>query len=265
MHSIESSGVSLHVRDEGPRDGQVLMFSNSLGTDLRVWELMLRHLPDGYRIIRYDKRGHGLSDCPSAPYSMDQLVNDAETIADTLKLQSIIFIGLSIGGLIGQGLASKRPDLIRALVLMDTAVKIGTAEMWQERIGVLQQSGLEGMTEAILDRWFVEPMRHNKKDLAPWRNMLIRTPLEGYVGCCYAIGDADFRESTSLLQMPVMGIAGDKDAATPPLVVEETASLCGGHFTLVEGAGHLPCVEQPAVTAKLIQEFIKQNQQTPKL
>ena len=185
---LSTDGVSLHVRDQhisndGPKDAQVLMFSNSLGTDMRVWDLMLEHLSGNYRIVRYDKRGHGLSDCPNAPYSIDQLVNDAETIADTLQLTNIIFVGLSIGGLIGQGLAAKRPDLLRALVLMDTAAKIGTQAMWDERIAVLRKGGLQAMTDAILDRWFVDPLRQNKKDLAPWRNMVTRTPLEGYIGC----------------------------------------------------------------------------------
>ena len=261
MRSILSSdNVNLHVRDEGPPDAQVLMFSNSLGTDLRVWDLMLEHLSGSYRIVRYDKRGHGLSDCPAAPYSMEQLVNDAETIADTLELSDIIFVGLSIGGLIGQGLAAKRPDLFKAMVLMDTAAKIGTAAMWEERIAVLGRSGLPGMEDAILDRWFVEPLRSSERDLAPWRNMMVRTPLEGYTGCCHAIASADFRESTALLKLPVLGIAGDSDAATPPRLLEEAVLSCGGQFKLVEGAGHLPCVEQPLATAGPVQAFIEQQQ-----
>jgi len=262
MLSIQSNGVNLHVRDDGPKDAQVLMFSNSLGTDMQVWDLLLAHLPtEDYRVVRYDKRGHGLSDCPDAPYSIEQLVADAETVADTLELKNIIFVGLSIGGLIGQGLAAKRPDLLRSLVLMDTSAKIGTDAMWNERIAVLRKGGLSAMTEAILDRWFINPLRNNENALAPWRNMVSRTPLEGYVGCCNAIAGADFRESTSKLQLPVMGMAGDKDAATPPLTVEETTKLCGGQFNLIAGAGHLPCVEQPAATAKLIQDFIKQTSQ----
>ena len=262
MLSIQSDDVNLHVRDDGLKDAQVLMFSNSLGTDMRVWDLLLTHLPtEDYRIVRYDKRGHGLSDCPDAPYSIEQLVADAETVADTLKLKNINFVGLSIGGLIGQGLAAKRPDLLRSLVLMDTSAKIGTDAMWNERIAVLRKGGLSAMTEAILDRWFINPLRNNDNELSPWRNMVSRTPLEGYVGCCNAIAGADFRESTAKLQLPVMGIAGDKDAATPPLTVEETTKLCGGQFNLVEGAGHLPCVEQPAATAKLIQNFIQKTSQ----
>jgi len=260
MHSILSTDASLHVRDDGPQDAQVLMFSNSLGTDLRVWELMLEHLSGDYRIVRYDKRGHGLSDCPNAPYSMEQLVNDAETVATALQLSNINFVGLSIGGLIGQGLAAKRPDLLRSLVLMDTAAKIGTGAMWEERIAVLRKGGMAGMADAILDRWFIDPLRNHKNDLAVWRNMVTRTPLEGYIGCCQAIASADFRASTALLKLPVLGIAGDKDAATPPLVVEETTKLCAGQFSLVAGAGHLPCVEQPSVTAKLIEDFIQATQ-----
>ncbi len=257
MLSISSGNINLHVRDDGPKDGQVVMFSNSLGTDVRVWDLMLAHMPEGLRIIRYDKRGHGLSDCPDAPYNMEELVSDAETIADSLKLKRITFVGLSIGGMIGQGLATKRPDLIRSLVLMDTAAKIGTAATWNERIDALRKGGLAGMTDLILDRWFVAPLRNDVNALAPWRNMLERTPLEGYVGCCAAIANADLTGGTSRLDLPVFALVGASDAATPPVVVEEAAKLCGAEFQIIEGAGHLPCVEQPVQTATLISEFIK--------
>ncbi len=256
MLSIASGKINLHVRDDGPADGQVVMFSNSLGTDARVWELMLEHLPEGLRIIRYDKRGHGLSDCPNAPYTMDELVSDAEAIADKLQLKNITFVGLSIGGMIGQGLAARRPDLIRSLVLMDTSAKIGTAATWNERIEALRQGGLTAMADLILDRWFEAPLRNDGSALAPWRNMLERTPLEGYVGCCAAIANADLTDSTSKLVLPVLALVGESDTATPPVAVEETARLCGAGFHVIEGAGHLPCVEQPVKTAALISEFI---------
>lgn len=259
MKTVTSGGAVLHVQVDGPEAGPVVMFANSLGTDLRVWDPLLPHLPQGLRIVRFDKRGHGLSDCPPAPYDMNTLVEDAEVVADALGVSQIAFVGLSIGGLIGQGLAARRPDLIKALVLMDTAAKIGTPEMWQTRIDGVRADGLGGMADAILDRWFAPEMRNDAAALAPWRNMLSRTPVEGYVGCCAAIAGADFTASTADLAIPVMAMAGSEDGSTPPDLVRATADLCGAAFQVIDAAGHLPCVEKPAETAALITAFLKET------
>ena len=258
MRTITSNGATLNVRVDGPDNGPVVLFANSLGTDLRVWELLLPHLPSDLRIVRYDKRGHGLSDCPDAPYKIDTLVSDAEAVIDALGLTDVIFVGLSIGGLIGQGLAARRPDAIRALVLMDTAAKIGSPGMWQDRIAALQTDGMGSMVDGILDRWFAPEMRNDPTRLSPWRNMLLRTPLEGYVGCCAAIAEADFTESTSQLTLPVMAMAGSEDGSTTPEIVQATASLCNAAFHVVAGAGHLPCVEAPEAVGALITDFLKE-------
>jgi len=259
MNIIDNNGVVLHFSDEGPHDGRVIMFSNSLGTDLRVWDLLLPHLADDLRVVRYDKRGHGLSDCPVEPYEMDSLVDDALCVIDHLGLSEITFVGLSVGGLIGQGVASRRPELLQALVLMDTAAKIGTAEMWAERIGAVRQGGLVHYADTILDRWFCEPMRSDSVRLAPWNNMLVRTPIDGYLGTCAAIAQSDMTGSTSQLTIPIMALVGEHDGATPPDLVQSTAELCGAQFHRIENAGHLPCVEQPVITASLLNRFLERT------
>ena len=259
MRTLNTGDCTLNIRVDGPTDGRVVMFGNSLGTDMRVWDLMLPHLPDGLRIVRYDKRGHGLSDCPPAPYHMDNLVSDTAAIADALELTDITFVALSIGGLIAQGLAATRPDLLRAIVLMDTAAKIGTKELWDDRIAMLADVGLEGMAEAVMDRWFEVGMRNDPVALAPWRNMLTRTPAAGYGGCCSAISGSDFTESTRKIAIPVLAMAGEADGATPPDLVKATADLCGAEFHVVKKAGHLPCVEKPVETARLITEFLRKT------
>jgi 3-oxoadipate enol-lactonase len=258
MKNILNDGVALHIRDEGPKDGPVVMLANSLGTDLRVWDPMLAHMSDHLRVVRFDKRGHGLSDCPAAPYRIESLVSDAERVADALELRGVTFVGLSIGGLIGQGLAHKRPDVVKALVLMDTAAKIGDASMWQDRISALQDGGLASMSATILERWFAASFC-KKPELAIWRAMLERTPLEGYIGCCHAIAGADFTESTANLSQPGLAIGGDEDGSTPPDLVKATADLMGAEFALITDAGHLPCVEKPAETAALITTFMERN------
>lgn len=250
----------MHARVDGPQDGRVVMFANSLGTDLRVWDLMLPHLPEGLRIVRFDNRGHGLSDCPPAPYDVDMLVDDALAVADALNLSDVTFVGLSIGGLIGQGVAHRRPDLVRALVMMDTAARLGSVELWVERMDLVRRVGLEGMADAILERWFCAAMRADGAALAPWRNMLLRTPTEGYAGACAALAHADLTEDTRSLKLPVLALAGSEDQATPPDLVRATADLCNAVFHEIAGAGHLPCVERPQETAHLIAAFLKETE-----
>ena len=261
MQTIRTKdGITLHVQDEGPKNGHPILFANSLGTDMRVWDPLLPHLPGGLRIVRFDKRGHGLSDCPPAPYAIGDLVEDTAAIVDTLGLERITFVGLSIGGLIGQGLAAERPSLMRGLVLMDTAAKIGTKDMWQERIALLEEVGLEGMADAVMERWFARSFREDRPaDLRLWQNLLTRTPKEGYAGCCAAIAGADMTLSTEALQVPVLAMAGEEDGATPPEVVRATAQLCEGAFHTIMDAGHLPCVEQPGTVAALIRDFLKET------
>lgn len=260
MHTVTVDQVVLHVQDQGPKDGRVVMFANSLGTDLRVWDQLIPLLPQDLRIVRFDKPGHGLSDCPEAPYTMEQLVDFAEGVAKALDLTEITFVGLSIGGMIGQGLAAKRPDLLKALVLMDTAAKIGNFDMWNTRINAVAKDGIESLADGILERWFAASFRTGKpEELAMWRNMLSRTPAEGYIGCCQAIAGTDLTDATSGLTLPVLAMAGDQDGSTPPELVQATAKLCGAEFHIIDGAGHLPCIEQPEVVAELIIDFLEKT------
>ncbi len=259
MHCIENKGVTLHVREDGPADGRVVMFSNSLGTDLRVWDALLPHLPSGLRLVRYDTRGHGLSDCPTPPYAMDHLIDDALAIIESLGLQNITVVGLSIGGLIGQGLAARSPELVKALVLMDTAARIGSSDVWNDRIAQLRAGGIESIADAVLERWFADGFRTRPNQLAPWHNMLTRTPLDGYIGCCASIAETDLTDSTAHLGLPILAMAGAEDGATPPELVQATAMLCGAEFHVVDNAGHLPCVEQPARTGALISRFLEKT------
>lgn len=256
MFTINTKDCQLAVHDQGPMYGRVVMFANSLGTEMRVWDPLLAEMADDLRIIRFDKRGHGLSDCPNAPYKIETLVEDAIAIAEALDLRDVTFVGLSIGGLIGQGLAAKRPDLLRALVLMDTAAKIGDKAGWNDRINAIEKDGIEGMADGILDRWFGTEMLANP-NLSIWRNMLITTPQQGYIGCCHAIAGADFTTQTAELKMPVLAIAGSEDGATPPELVRATADLCGAEFHEVAGAGHIPCAEKPREVAKILTQFLK--------
>ena len=259
MRAVLANGLTLHVQEDGDPAGAPVLFANSLGTDLRLWDRLLPHLPKGLRLIRYDKRGHGLSSCPDGPYSMDDLTDDAAALIEGLALGPVIFVGLSIGGMIGQNLAARRPDLIRALVLSNTAARMGEPEAWAARIAAIRAEGLASLEDAILDRWFGPAFRATP-EAALWGAMLTRTPAAGYMGCCEAIAAADLHEQTRALRLPVLAIAGGHDGASPPAQVAATAALIpGARCHVIAEAGHLPCLETPAEFAALLTPFLKEH------
>lgn len=252
------AGVDIHYRDEGNQQGRPIVFANSLGTDLHLWDSLLRYLPSDYRLIRYDKRGHGLSSCPDGPYSMKQLSEDIEHLLDYLSIRDCLFIGLSIGGMIGQALASRRPDQVSSLVLACTAAKMGEPAQWEARIHSVHTQGMESIADAVMQRWFAPGFLATPASIA-WRNMLTRTPSAGYAGCCHAIAHADLSEQTAKLQLPALGIAGSDDGASPPEMVKATLqSIPHSRFQVIDNAGHLPCVEQPAQFADLLLHFMRE-------
>ncbi len=259
MRIADLGTVHVNFREDGDPSGPPVVFANSLGTDYRLWDQVVSRLPQGLRIIRYDKRGHGLSSCPPPPYSLDSLVTDAERLLDHIGIRDCLFVGLSIGGMIAQALAAKRLDLIRAMVISNTGVKIGTPDIWQDRIDAVQQGGIEEIADGVMERWFSREFRASP-DLAAWRNMLVRQPVDGYVGCSAAIQGTDLYTSTSGLTLPTLAIAGSVDGSTPADLVRETAALVkGSRFHLIRGAGHLPCVEQPAAFARVLSDFIEET------
>lgn len=257
MKYAHLENTKLHYRIDGPEDGAPVVFANSLGTDLRLWDPIMPLLPKGLRILRFDKRGHGLSSCPPAPYSMGALISDTEQLMDHTGFKDALFVGLSIGGMIAQGLAVKRLDLIRTMVLSNTAAKIGNPSMWAERIAAVNAGGIESLADAVMERWFSKDFC-NGPDINLWRNMLVQQRDEGYAGCSTAISGTDFYTPTSGLRLPTLGIAGSEDGSTPPDLVRETIDLIpGSQFHLIRKAGHLPCVEQPIEYAQVLTDFMR--------
>lgn len=253
--------IRLHYQVHGPENAPALVLSGALGTDLRMWDALLEHLPGGLRIIRYDMRGHGLSTCPDGPYYMGDMVGDVAALLDRLKVREVVFVGLSVGGMIGQGLAAERLDLVRALVLSNSAVKIATPAIWQARIDEIRQNGIGAMAFANMERWFSRRFRQEHPgQVEAFLNMVMRQPLEGYLGIAAAIGETDLYESTARLHLPTLGIAGSEDGSTPPdLVRESTALIPGARFELMRGTGHLPAVEKPREYAAMLAGFLHQT------
>ncbi|MEL6999101.1 MAG: 3-oxoadipate enol-lactonase [Pseudomonadota bacterium] len=259
MQAFTRNGTTLHYSLRGNVSDPALVFSNSLGTDFRIWDQVVDGLPPDLCILRYDKRGHGLSDLPEGEWGMADHVADLSGLMDHLGLQASVICGLSVGGMIAQGLAAERPDLVHALILCDTGAKIGTPDMWQERIETALDAGISAMADGVMQRWFTEPFRTTDPTLPIWRNMLCRITPGGYAGTCQAIADTDLQESTSRLRVPCLGICGAQDGATPPDLVRETTALIpGSRFELIKDAGHIPCVEQPERTTELIAGFLSE-------
>ena len=250
--------IRLHYQLSGPEDGPALVLSGALGTDLRMWDNLLPHLPGGLRVLRYDMRGHGLSTCPDGPYYMGDMVADIATLMQRLELREVAFVGLSIGGMIAQGLAAERLDLVRGLVLSNTAAKIATPAIWQQRIDEIRANGIGAIAFANMERWFSRRFRTEAPGVVEgFLNMVMRTPLEGYVGAAEAIAETDLYESTARLTLPTLGIAGGEDGSTPADLVRESVGLINGaRFELIRGTGHLPSVEKPGEYAALISSFL---------
>jgi len=255
---ISANGITLNYSPAGQKDGMPLVFINSLGTDLRIWDEMVQHFVGRYRLVRYDKRGHGLSDCPPAPYSIRDHATDLVGLLDHLEIQKAILVGISVGGMIAQDFAAAWPQRVRKLVLCDTAAVIGTAETWNERINTLRKYGMEHLREAILARWFAPSFaRQSPAAYQGYGNMLTRTPVEGYTGTCEAIRDADLTAATRTIQAPTLLLCGKEDLATPPDLVCTLLNLLPHvSYREIPGAAHLPCIEQPAAMAAQIEQFL---------
>lgn len=249
--------LRLHYQDEGPRDGPALLLAHALGTDLRLFDAVVPLLPADLRIVRFDARGHGGSDVPPAPYAMGALVRDAERLMDHLGLRDAVFGGVSLGGMVAQGLAVKRLDLVRALVLSNTAPKIATPAIWADRIATVRAEGIGALAEATLARWFPRPFRDGP-EAAQSRDRLCATPAEGWCGAAAAIAGTDFYTTTAGLRLPALVIAGAHDGTTPPDMVRDLADLIpGSRYHLIRQAGHLPPVDAPGAWAAAVSGFLK--------
>lgn len=254
---FEHNGVGLHWREDGDPNGPPVLMLNSLGTDLRLWDPILPHLTD-YRVIRMDTRGHGLSDAPDTNYALSSLTEDALGLVEHLGLTRLSIMGVSLGGMMAQAMAAAAPELVDRVVLSNTAQKMGTLRLWAERIDAVRTGGVASIAEAILDRWFAPDFRHGD-NIGLWRNMLTRTPAQGYAGCCAALAAADLSDTAPRIACPALVIGGSADGASPPENVRTLAgAIPGATYQEIDGAGHLPMAETPDRFATLVRDFLKE-------
>lgn len=260
------NGVTLHYQVIGaPEDKPTLVFANSLGSDFRIWRDVIVRFVGEASIITYDKRGHGLSDLGDSQ-TMDDHVADLAALLDHLGQQHAIICGLSVGGQIAQGLYHERPDLVGALILCNTGLKVGTPELWNMRIEAVEAKGIAAISDDILARWFTKNFHEERKsELQGYANMLTRSPAKGYQGTCAALRDTDLTALAGNIDVPTICIAGDQDGSTPPAVVREMAhAIPNAFYEEIRSCAHIPCVEQPDLLSEIMKAFLaKLTRHTP--
>jgi len=255
---MELADVRVHYQWSGLADKPVLVLSNSLGTDLNLWDGQISEFSKHFHILRYDSRGHGLSSAPKGPYSIEQLSRDLVALLDGLGVESCCFCGLSIGGMIGQWLGVNARSRVRKLVLCNTAAKIGTAESWNARIDAVLEKGMEAVSSDILNRWYTPAFRTNTPEIiARSRRMLEGADLAGYVACCAAIRDADQRDAVRRINVPTLIVAGTHDRATTPAEGRSLAESIAGAQYVELNSSHLSNVEAEEAFTSAVLEFLQ--------
>jgi 3-oxoadipate enol-lactonase len=246
-----------HYRFDGVLGEPVVMLSNSLGTDLAMWDPQIAALASRYRVLRYDARGHGKSMLTPGPYTIERLASDALGLIDALAIERVYFCGLSMGGMVGQWLGAYAPQRIDKLILCNTTARIGTPEAYNTRIDNVQKGGMAAVVDAVLARWYTpEFAATDTGAVEKTRQMLLRAPPDGYVACCAAIRDMDQRELLHNITPPTLVIAGAHDLATPPADGRFLAEHIQGARYVELPAAHLSNIEAaPEFTAALT-EFL---------
>jgi 3-oxoadipate enol-lactonase len=258
MPTIDADGCPINVEVEGRDDAPVLMLSNSLGTDLHMWDLQMPEFTRHFRVVRYDRRGHGKSGAPPGPYSFDRFGRDILAIADALKIRRMNWCGLSMGGMDGQWLGANAPDRIDKLVLANTNFYYADKAPWAERIKFVRENGLSAFVDTNMARWFTRGfIERAPQEIERMTKMFLASDREGYAACVGAIRDMDFRASNLTITAPTLVIVGAHDPATPPAWGEEIARQIKGATLVSLDASHISNVEQPAAFTKAVLDFLK--------
>lgn len=261
MPFIAAGGLAVHYDLSGPAGAPVVMLANSLGTNFHVWDPQAPALATRFRVLRYDKRGHGLTELPAptdAPPDIDRYADDAIALMDALGIAQVNFCGLSIGGMIGQRLAAKAPSRVSSLVLCDTANRIGPPTLWDDRVAAVRRGGMAVIVEGVLARWFTDAFRERAQATARgFAVMLARTPVEAYAAACLAIRDADLAADGPRIACPTLVVVGDQDRATPPEAAAALRdSIAGARLVVIEQAAHIPTIERPEELNRTLLSFL---------
>ena len=261
MPFVRAADLVVHYELTGPAGAPVVVFANSLGTCTTMWDDQVAAFARRHRVLRYDKRGHGLTECTAggdpAAANIAQLGDDLAALLDALSIARVRMVGLSIGGLIGQRFAAQYPHRVEKLVLCATATRHPAA--WDERIATVRQKGLASMAHGIMERWFTDDFRASRgDDVRGFITMLTRTPPEGYIAGCVAVRDADMEADDARITAPTLVLSGEQDPGVPPEAgAALTAAIAGARQTVIEGASHIINVERADAFNATVLEFLE--------
>lgn len=258
---IKSNGIGISYTVEGK--GPWIVMSHSLACNLSMWDEQAKALGSHYRVLRFDTRGHGGSDAPAGPYTLDMFADDLLGLLDGLEIEQPHFVGLSMGGMIGMTLALGHPRRFRSLVLCDTTSRIPpeAGPVWEARIKTAAEQGMEPLVEPTLQRWFTEPFyKSNKAMMARVGKMIRETEIAGYIGCCQAIRKIDLTDKLGGIFCPVQIIVGEQDAGTPVAMSRAIQDVIpGSELVILPSASHLSNLEQPVLFNKALAEFLDRH------
>jgi 3-oxoadipate enol-lactonase len=257
MPAINADGCPINVEVEGPQGAPVLMQSNSLGTTLHMWDAQVAPFTQHFRLVRYDRRGHGKSGVPKGPYTMERLGRDVLAVLDGLGVKKINWCGLSMGGMVGQWLGANAPERVERLVLTNTSSFFPDKNGWNERLKLVEEKGIAAFAAPNMARWFTKGfLEREPQKVAGIQAMFAATPLEGYLACGAAVRDMDHRDLLPRIKAPTLVIAGKHDGATPPEANEYISShIPGAKFALVDAA-HLSNIEQSEAYTQAVLAFL---------
>jgi 3-oxoadipate enol-lactonase len=257
MAFINVSRNRIFFRVDGDPGAPPLVLSNSLGTDHRMWDGQMEALVQDFRVIRYDVRGHGQSDAPEGPYTVEDLAQDVLGLMDELHVGRANFCGLSLGGMVGQWLGINAPDRLGRLILCNTAARIGPPEAWDQRIATVAAGGMKPIAEAVVARWFTPAFRkRDSQTVGAVKQLLLATNPAGYAATCAAIRDMDFRAQVATIATPTLVVAGRDDPVTPLEDAKFLVDTIEGAWGKVLDAAHLSNVEQPTAFNDAVLKFL---------
>lgn len=257
MERLLINGIFVQVDEMGSRSAPTVLLSNSLAADMTMWTAQATALAENYRVIRFDARGHGLTEATGGDYSLDLLVDDVLALLDVIEVERVHFVGLSLGGMIGQLLAVRAPHRLSSLTLCATFGS-SSPEMWDQRVKAVWASGVGPMIEATLERWLTPGFRAAHPEITTTvREMISRTSAEGYAGCAAAIRDMDLRGVADRIKVPTLLVAAaDDPSATPEMMSQLHRRIGGARFALLEDAAHLFTMEQPERATRILAGFL---------
>jgi 3-oxoadipate enol-lactonase len=257
---IKTNGIEIHYAIEGNDQGPWITLSHSLACNLHMWDDQMAELTKKFKVLRFDTRGHGQSSAPAGDYTLEQMADDVKGLFDALGITRTHWVGLSMGGMIGQTFALKYPGIFQSLVLADTTSRRppNAEQMWGERMNMAREKGMEAVIDSTLARWFTAPYRNTRKDVMARIGADIRnTPVNGFCGACAAIAKVDTLDRLKEIQCPSLVIVGEEDHGTPPEMARKIhENLPGSEFLVIQSAAHLSNVEQPLVFNQALMGFL---------